>query len=128
MKNILLLLTIAIFAGCATVETADNFQGTSVNGRDKPLATVAIENYGYYLFGFWPLIAGDPEQPNVNTCRYFTDTVTVDSNAKMFKATAEALNARAAEDVRTDITWTGSFSMWLVWRKTIFTSGLIVEK
>ncbi|MCL2104919.1 MAG: hypothetical protein FWH21_07710 [Kiritimatiellaeota bacterium] len=114
-------------AGCATVQTAKNFSGVSVDGASKPIATVAVENYGYYLFGAIPLVAGAPAYPNADTCRLFEDTVTLRNNMAMLAQTVKAENGKKIANVRTAEDWTGSFSLWILWRKTLSTTALITE-
>jgi len=118
---------IGMASGCATVQTAKNFGGVTVDGASKPVATVAAENYGYYLFGAFPLIAGAPKHPNANTCSFFENTVTLQNNMAMISQTAQAEKGKRLANVKTTEDWTGSFSLWIVWRKTIFTSALITE-
>jgi len=116
-----------MFAGCATVQTAKNFGGLMVDGGAKPIATVAAENYGYYLFGTIPIIAGNPAYPNADTCRLFEDTVTIQNNMAMVAQTLKMENGRRLANVRTTEDWSGSFSLWILWRKTIATTALITE-
>jgi len=116
-----------MLTGCATVQTAKNFGGVAVDGASKPIATVAIENYGYYLFGFIPLIAGAPAHPNADTFRLFQDTVTLQNNAAILASVAKAEGGKKIANVNTTEDWTGSFAFWFIWRKTMNTTALITE-
>ena len=129
MKRVMLaaLALVCMASGCATVQTAKNFGGVTVDGGAKPVATVAAENYGYYLFGVFPLISGSPEHPNADTCRLFEETVTVQNNLAMISKAVKMGPSRKLANVKTTEEWTGSFSLWLLWRRTIFTSALVVE-
>jgi len=121
------LVLAGMLAGCATVQTAKNFGGLMVDGGAKPIATVAAENYGYYLFGSIPIIAGNPTYPNADTCRLFQNTVTIQNNMAMVAQVVKMENGRKLTNVRTTEDWTGSFSLWILWRKTIATTALITE-
>jgi len=122
------LLALAwMLAGCATVQTAKNFGGLTVDGAARPVATVAVENYGYYLFGAFPLIAGDPAHPNAETCRLFEDTVTLQNNMAMLSQTVRKERGRKLANVKTTEDWRGAFSLWILWRKTLATTALITE-
>ena len=131
MKNILnrlwILVCIVCLSGCATVKTARNFEGLHVEGDTQPVATVAIENYGYYLFGLIPLIAGEPRYPNAPLCTLFSDTVTTQNNMLMLSKTAQKTGAKKVCNVRVYEHWTGSFSFWIVWQKRLFTGALLTE-
>jgi len=121
------LAAACLLAGCATVQTAKNFGGVTVDGAAKPIATVAAENYGYYLFGVLPLIAGAPAYPNANTCCLFQDTVTLQNNMSMLAQTVKMENGRKLANVKTTKDSTGTFSLWILWRKTVNTTALITE-
>jgi len=131
MKNILnrlwILACVVCLSGCATVKTARNFEGLRVDGGAKPVATVAIENYGYYLFGLIPLIAGEPRYPNAPICVLFSDTVTSQNNMMMLSKTAQKTGAKKVSHVRVYEHWTGSFSFWVVWQKQLFTGAVLTE-
>ncbi|MEI6646790.1 MAG: hypothetical protein WCP12_12215 [bacterium] len=131
MKNMLirlgLLACIVCLSGCATVKTARNFDGLRVDGGAKPVATVAIENYGYYLFGLIPLIAGEPRYPNAPLCSLFNDTVTTQNNMLMLSKTAQKYGGKKVAHLRVYEHWTGSFSLWVIWQKQLFTGAVLTE-
>ena len=131
MKKVTLIVVSLVFlwmaSGCATVQTAKGFGDIAADGASKPIATVAAENYGYYLFGTIPLIAGAPAYPNAMACRLFEDTLTLQNNMAMISQFVKAENGKKLANVKATEDWTGSFSFWIVWRKTIFTSALITE-
>jgi hypothetical protein len=131
MKNLLTVACIlalsVCLSGCATVKTARNFEDLRVDGGAKPVATVAIENYGYYLLGFIPLIAGEPRYPNAPLCTLFNDTVTPQNNMMMLTKTAQKVGGKRVSHVRVYENWTGSFSFWVVWQKQLFTGAVITQ-
>ena len=131
MKRVLLtacaLALVGLASGCATVQVAQHFDGVVVDGGAKPIATVAAENYGYYLFGTFPVISGTPGRPNANACQLFDETVTVQNNLAMVSNAVKLGPGRKLANVKTTEEWTGSFSLWILWRRTIFTSALVVE-
>jgi hypothetical protein len=126
--NCTLALTLILsLSGCATVKTARNFEGIRVEDGAKPVASVAIENYGYYLFGFIPLIAGEPRYPNAPICTLFSDSVTAQNNMMMLAKTAQKTGAKKVVNLRVYESWTGSFSFWLIWQKQLYTGALLTE-
>lgn len=124
-----ILPALLLVSGCATIQTARNFDGKTVDGHAKPLATITTENYGYYLFGqpCLPLIVGNPYQPNEDTWLFFEDTVVVDNNITMANNEARRLGAKQIVNIKSEVSWTGSFSLWIVWKKLVFTSAVATE-
>lgn len=114
-------------SGCATMQTARDFGGMAVDGGACPVATVVAENYGYYLFGVFPLISGAPDYPNANYFTLFGETVTLQNNLGMLAQAVKAERGGKLANVKTVEDWTGSFSFWIVWRKTLLTSAVITE-
>jgi hypothetical protein len=127
LQHLCILACLASLTGCATVKVARNFEGLRVDGGARPLATVAIENYGYFLFGLFPLIAGEPRYPNAPVCTLFEDTVTAQNNMVMLSKVAQKVGGKKVAHVRIYEEWTGSFSFWLVWRKELFTGAIVTE-
>lgn len=131
MKNIVnrlwILASVICLSGCATVKTARNFEGLRVDGGAKPVATVSIENYGYYLFGLIPLITGEPRYPNAPLCALFSDTVTSQNNMLMLSKTAQKYGGKKVSHLRVYEDWTGSFSFWLIWKKELYTGAVLTE-
>jgi hypothetical protein len=127
LSSVWILALGVCLSGCATIKLARNFEGLRVDGGAKPVATVAIENYGYYLFGYIPLITGEPRYPNAPVCTLFNDTVTSQNNMMMLAKTAHKVGGRKVSHVRVYEDWTGSFSFWLVWKKELFTGAVITE-
>jgi len=125
--TVVALALIWMTSGCATVQIAKNFGDVTTDGASKPVATVAAENYGYYLFGVIPLITGAPAYPNAYMCCLLQDTVTLQGNMAMVSQYAKAEHGKKLASVKTIEDWTGSFSFWIIWRKIIFTSALITE-
>lgn len=115
----------ALLCGCATTEVSTVFKDGIGEGSDKPVALVHAENYGYYLFSVVPLFAGNPDEQNANTMTFFSDTVTLENNRKMIQREAEKLGAKKIGDVRNSIDWTGSFSLWIVWRQVLSSSSYL---
>ena len=78
-----------LFSGCAS------YNLTSVGGR----TTIDIQNTGWYLFRRIPLASGDPDSPNRNVCRIFTDTVKLENNMKMLRHAMIQNGAFKAENI-----------------------------
>lgn len=129
MKKIASILAVAaaLLCGCATTEVATVENGAVIGG-EKPVAVVRAENYGYYLFSFVPLFAGNPDRQNENTLSLFSDTVTVENNQKMIAKEAEKIGADAITGVNNKVSWTGSFSLWIIWREVLTSNATLLRK
>ena len=126
-KILLVIIACILMNACATTQVSTEFpNGAKVNGKEA-IAIVAAENYGYYLFGCLPLFAGDPEYQNENTLTFFEDTVNLDNNLKMISNEAKKFDANTITAVNSNNAWTGSFSLWIVWRQTLITTSVITK-
>lgn len=93
MRSLTLLALLFLFAGCANVRFC--------NEGDHEMCLV--ENSSWLLLNAFPLVSGDPEQPNKNTCRWFTTTATLENNIKMLES---ARRSRGASEVRHPVSYT----------------------
>ena len=129
MKNfkIILLCLLPILTGCATTEVSTEFNSNLTSEGKKPVAAISAENYGYYLFGYLPICAGDPTQPNKNTISFFEDTVTIENNNKMINLEAEKLGTEFLGDIRHSTNWTGGFSLWIIWKQVLSSNAFATK-
>lgn len=115
-------------SGCATVQKSETFPKINELSPIQPVASIVVENYGYYLFGIWPLWCGDVENPNSAGCDWFTDTVTIDNNVKLIEREALSYGAESTlGELKTEVETSGSFSAWILWRKIITTSACVYK-
>lgn len=134
IKYIFLLICVISFTGCATVKTSDIFPKTNSDSDDITIhskRTYFVENYGYYLFGFIPLFCGNPDKPNKNSMCLFKDTVTVDNNIKMIHNDIKEFEQELGipldmGQIKTQVSESGSFSAFIIWRKIITTSTIAI--
>ena len=105
----------ALLAGCASVKT--------IHGDDADV--VAVANEGYFLFQCIPLAAGNPDKPNKNSFRMFSNTLTVNANMRLL---VDELVRKGAKDVSDITTFTTEESVFpvLFSRKTMQTSARLV--
>ena len=79
------LVGVLLLAGCTTVRYSTTFHDVQVEDGETPLAIVEIENSGWELFKFIPLASGNPEKPNRLSCRWFSNTVTLQNNLNLLE-------------------------------------------
>lgn len=88
--NPILAAALMLAAGCASVRVAKDYRDVRMEGGREPVATVEIENSGWYLFSFLPLAGGNPEKPNQVSCRWLQDTVSLENNLRILKMQEQA--------------------------------------
>ena len=82
----LALPVLFLATGCATAKLSKEFHGVRVDGGREPVGTVQIANTGWYLLTFIPIGSGNPARPNAFSCRWFEDTVKLESNMRILGA------------------------------------------
>lgn len=81
----LLAGSLLLASGCTSTRITRSYNGVAVEHGRTPIATVEIENSGWYLFSFIPIASGDPSRPNTSTCRWFSDTVKLENNINVLE-------------------------------------------
>lgn len=128
MKSTASILLVLVFAvGCTSIQTSHNFEGVQVDGNTRPISVVAIENYGWYLFGLFPLVTGDPDHPNENSCRLFHNTVTLENNVKMLAEKARTEKATNLANIRSITRSDLAIGFFILGRRIAFTSAVICQ-
>lgn len=126
-RFIFVFCSVLLCSGCMSIERSSTEYVTE-GGIVVPGEQVFISNYGYYLFGIWPIWCGDIENPNSAGCDWFTDTVTVDNNVKLIEREALSYGAESTlGELKTEVETSGSFSAWILWRKIITTSACVYK-
>ena len=122
-----------VFAGCchSQVFTEPLSVNTPAAKGMQAVAYGSAQNSGYYLFNVIPLYTGHPYHPNKKDYRAWHDDIKPEVNAGMLLYSMKTLYDadKLADVVHQESSW-GYFSLWIVWRKTIYTTatGLKVVK
>ncbi len=90
----------AMLYGCTSVTPLKMPDGMKVDGVE-PIEAVEVTNSSWYLLSCIPLFSGDPNFPNVGTCKLFTDTLTLQNQMKMIEDEAMRVGATRAIDITT---------------------------
>jgi hypothetical protein len=88
------LVGVLLLAGCTTVRYSTTFHDVKVEDGETPLEIVEIENSGWELFKFIPLASGNPQKPNRLSCRWFSNTVTLQNNLNLLEMEMKAKGVR----------------------------------
>lgn len=120
-----LALAALLMCGCCTVASSHDFRGTKVDGNENPVAVLAIENSGWYLFGCLPIITGNPDNPG--HVKIFSDTVTLENNIKMLANKAREENATNVANLTSRVRDDLAIGLFIFGRKQVFTSAVITK-
>ena len=123
----------AFFAGCSSYsEIAYWKSDTRVNNGEKPLASFLTQNFSYQLFHFIPLCTGlpwtdgdDNEMDDYNV-EWFADKATVDNNIKSLRYALKKVGSNRVEDIVSSHDDSSMWSLFLVNRREVRTSCLIM--
>ena len=126
MRKTALALLLSATAGCASIKMTRDYNGVKVDGGYSPLATVSIENTGWFLFNVIPIASGDTENPNQNSWHFFRNTVSLGNNMKMLDATMKRLDASHIAHL-TSRTKDDFYYFFLLYRRTCLTSAVILR-
>lgn len=128
MKHDWLIIPLAalLMAGCASVHVVRDLNGQQLTAAgETPVAHLNGDIYGYYLFGYWPLLTGDPENPN--RWAWFRDTVTVSNAVDMVTKKSKELGAAKVTDLHSRSDSTGLQTLFTVWYYDIQVTGNAVK-
>ena len=126
MKKALFAALSAVFAGCTTIHTADDYHGTGIADGEKPIETVEIENTAWLLLKCIPLGSGDPNFPNEFGCKMFSNTVTLQNNLNMLEKEMERVGATRIANLASRKTDESIFIILLT-RRAYHTSAVLLK-
>jgi hypothetical protein len=130
MKNVLILSLLLVgaffFAGCSSVDVSTTLNNQLLTEqKEKPIANINVDIYGYYFFTIGPLWTGDPD--TLGGILWFEDTVTVDNAVKMLTSKSKELGASKTVDLQT--LYTSNWLPWtlMFWCREIHASGNAIK-
>lgn len=113
-------------SGCVTVKEANDFQNVKVDGRQTPAAVVEVENSVWLLLNFIPLGSGDPSMPNKNACRWFRNTVSLETNMKVLHAKMDEMGVHEVANLTSRYA-DEKYLLFLLAHRTCHTSAVLVK-
>jgi hypothetical protein len=126
MKRGALMLLAAFAAGCTTVQYTTVYNGVKVDNGRTPIATVEIENSGWFLFGFIPIASGNPEKPDQCSCRLFSNTVKLENNYRVLERKTKEAGADSIANLTSHWTDESAFVI-LLKRRACHTSAVLLK-
>ena len=127
MKRTLVAFAAALaLAGCATINSVTDYHGMGIEGGEKPIETIEIENTGWLALKFIPIGSGDPLRPNEKTCRFFRNTVTLQNNLEMLVDEMERVGAKRVANLTSRKTDESIFFIILT-RRAYHTSAVLLK-
>lgn len=105
------------------VTPAEKFGGQRFAGEGKPVAHIYVSNYGYYLFKYIPLVAGNLNKPTaIQIPLIFRDSVHQDLVIQKLMGQSKELGATTISDLRTT-----DKSKWLSWSLILWINEIEVS-
>ena len=127
MKKIAaVILGAALAAGCTTVQYSTVYNGVNVNNGRTPIATVEIENSGWFLLGFIPIASGNPDKPDRCSCKLFQNTVKLENNCRVLDGKVKEAGADAVANLTSHWTDESAFVI-LLKRRACHTSAVLLK-
>jgi len=126
MKRVALMFLAAFAAGCTTVQYSTVYNGVKVDNGRTPIATVEIENSGWFLFGFIPVASGNPEKPDRCSCKLFRNTVKLENNYRVLERRAQDVGADSIANLTSHWTDESAFVI-LLKRRACHTSAVLLK-
>lgn len=131
----LLALVAAALSGCSSFSeiSTDVPAYALVEGDEKPLASFVVCNVSYRLFSLFPLETGvtwkrtDFENQPWYDVAFFEDRATIDENLASVRAAMRRVKSNRVMNLETTIDDSSKWSFYLVGRRTIKTTCLILE-
>ncbi len=120
------ILAAVLMAGCTTVQYSTAYNGVKVDNGRTPLATVEIENSGWFLLGFIPIASGNPDFPNRCACKLFQNTVKLENNFKVLDRTVKKTGADSVANLTSHWTDESAFII-LLKRRAYHTSAVLLK-
>ncbi len=122
-----LFCLVALMAtGCTSVHMTKSFNGVRVDGTSRPVATVEIENSGWFLLSFIPLASGNVEAPNKVSCDWFSNTVTVENNLRVLKDVMLHERVRDVANLTSHLS-DETYLIFLLSRRAYHTSAVLIQ-
>ena len=127
MKKIAaVILGAALAAGCTTVQYSTVYNGVRANNGRTPIATVEIENSGWFLLGFIPIASGNPDKPDRCSCKLFQNTVKLENNCRVLDVKVKEAGADAVANLTSHWTDESAFVI-LLKRRACHTSAVLLK-
>jgi hypothetical protein len=108
-----------------TVEVSEAMRGVPGTGDTAQKMTVEVRNTGWYLFDCLPLICGDPQRPDAVSCRFFSDTLTLQNNLTVLSEVIEREKASVLGSIVSHEEGEG-FLTFVVTRQSYHTSATLM--
>lgn len=113
-------------AGCMTTQVSEALSGFPADGGRRQRLTVEVRNTGWYLFDLIPIVCGNPDRPDEVSCRFFTDTLTLQNNMAVLSRVLAREKATVLGSVTSHEEGEG-FLTFVVTRQSYHTSATVLQ-
>ena len=125
LKNVL-AASLLLAGGCMTVKEAGDFKDIKVDENKTPIAILEVENSVWLLLNFIPLGSGNPEAPNKNSCCWFKNTVSLETNMKTLHLKMDEMGVREVANLTSRYA-DEKYLFFLLARRACHTSAVLVR-
>lgn len=136
-RGLLMALAALGLFGCSSLNeySTDVPAYANVDDDNKPIATYVVANVSYQLLHFIPFSTGvtwkgtdDISRHNVSNFEMFSDKATIDENLASVKAATRLAGSNRVANLMTTIDNSSAWSLFIVRRRLIKTTCLILEQ
>ena len=126
-RTALAAAALAFLGGCMTYRATTEWKDIHSDGSSVPRLTIQIENSGWYLFDCIPIVSGNPDKPNGNSCKWFTNTVTLQNNLIVLDHVMAENNCNTMANVVSRTT-DDFYYFFLLYRRACHTSAVLFRE
>lgn len=126
LANVAVLAALLMSGGCMTVKEASDFKDIKVDESKTPASIIEVENSVWLLFNFIPLGSGNPEAPNKNSCCWFKNTVSLETNMKTLHLKMDEMGVREVANLTSRYA-DEKYLFFLLARRACHTSAVLVS-
>jgi hypothetical protein len=115
IRNVcIFMIILLVCCSCSYLTVDSNFHGQKI--ENEATASGSHMNayvWGYYLFGRFPILAGNPEKPGHVV--WFSDVVQAGDAVRMLTKKSNEMGADSMTNVSSEVSSTGTFSFWIIY-------------
>ncbi len=123
------LLLLVLLSGCITsvCESSPALCGQLSEDERTVVTNLKVENTGFYLFYWIPLVSGSASYPNHRAYELFQDELSVKNLLRMLDDQCCKDKADEVVDIQIQNQVTGWIGLGIVWKKTMSASAVAVK-
>lgn len=135
-RGLMMAIAALVLSGCSSLSeySSDIPAYANVDNDNKPIATYVVANVSYQLLHFIPFSTGVTwkgtdtiSRHNVSNFEMFSDKATIDENLASVKAATRLAGSNRVANLMTTIDNSSAWSLFIMRRRLVKTTCLILE-